>query len=406
MKVRIATVGAYPDGMASTYRIHCYAKALQLEGVHVEVISAESGVKLDGRHLFYNGKRDGIEFKILWNKGGLKTFFIKYLWSELKVYIFALYNVFTVSKYDVLFLYDSPSIPALLLIRFCKLLNKKVVLELNEYPYATAGSRVTRIKRVNQFLKWFTLKLVLPSTDGIVCISDALEHVVHKNAPITGVLKVPILIGDEKESIKEFKLVDDIIAKNEKYIFHAGSLSIQKDGIIKMVSAFAKAANSLKIKGIKLNILLTNKNTQKEVWHNITANLKNNNLSDHLIITGFLSEAELNYCLQNAAVLVINKPITNQNKYNFPTKVGDYLNSKTPVVIAAKGLELNNYITNGKEAIVVGPDDVDEMSRNITNLLLDSNENKKIGMKGQSCAQKNFHYSAHSRNIKTFFSNL
>ena len=173
-----------------------------------------------------------------------------------------------------------------------------------------------------------------------------------------------------------------------------------------MVAAFAKAANSLKIKGLKLNLLLTNKKTQKDVWNNITAILKNNNLSDHLIITGFLSEAELNYCLQNAAVLVINKPITNQNKYNFPTKVGDYLNSKTPVVIAAKGLELNNYITNGKEAIVVGPDDVDEMSRNITNLLLDSNENKKIGMKGQSCAQKNFHYSAHSRNIKTFFSNL
>ena len=406
MRVRIATLGSYPDGMASTYRIHCYAKALQLEGVHVEVISAESEIKLDGRSLSYGGNRDGIEFKILWNKGGLQTFFFKYLWSELKAYIFALYNLFTFSKYDVLFLYDCPSIPALLLIRFCKLLNKKVVLELNEYPYSTAGSRVTRIKRVNQFLKWVTLKFVLPSTDGIVCISEALAGLVHENAPKTLVLKVPILIGDQKETIKEFKLVDNLLSRNDKYIFHAGSLSEEKDGIVKMVAAFAKAANSLKIKGLKLNLLLTNKKTQKDVWNNITAILKNNNLSDHLIITGFLSEGELNYCLQNASVLMINKPISKQNKYNFPTKVGDYLNSKTPVVIAAKGLELNNYITNGKEAIVVSPDDINEMARNIFNLLLDSNENKRIGMKGQGCAQKNFHYSAHSKNITQFLTNL
>ena len=402
MRVRIATVGSYPAGMASTYRIHCYAKALKLEDIHVEVISAESNLKIEGRSIIVSGSNDGVEFKIIYNKKNLQTFFFKYLWSEIKSYILTLYNLCTFNKYDVLFLYRGSSISTFILVTFLKLIGKKVVLELNEYPYATSGSKITRIKWVNQFLLWATFKLVWPRVDGIVCISEALVSLVHIKAPKAKVLKVPIFIGDKKKSIDSFKLVDDLLEKNEKYIFHAGSLSEKKDGIIKMISAYVKAANLLKVKGIKLRLLLTNKKTQKDIWHKIIAILSDNNLLDHLIITGFLSEDELNYCLKNASVLVINKPITKQNKFNFPTKVGDYLNSKTPVVIAAKGIELNNYIASGEEAIVVEPDDIDEMARNIFNLLIDSKKNKTIGINGWECAQKNFHYSSHSDTIAKF----
>ena len=47
MRIRIATTRTFPEGMASTLRIKCYAKALHEEKVSVEIISSDVRDTLD-----------------------------------------------------------------------------------------------------------------------------------------------------------------------------------------------------------------------------------------------------------------------------------------------------------------------------------------------------------------------
>lgn len=405
-RIRFATEGSFPNGMASTYRILCYCKSLQRVGHKVEVVCSKNDKKIKGSNLLFSSESDGIPFTILINLGDFKWPMATYIWQELKGYILALHIILTSRKFDILFLYQGRALPTLGAIFFAKILGKKVVIELNEYPYSTFGNVLTRVSWIKGLLKWITFNCIFPLSDGVVCISGNLVDLVKKKSPSTSTLKVPILYYGRSDTTMEVKSIAELIDKGDKYMFHAGSLSEQKDGIIEVVKAYSKAALTLKDQKIRFHLVLTNTRTQKSTWRQIEEILNKSGLSDNLIVTGYISDKELRYCLKHSSVLVINKPNNLQNKNNFPTKIGDYLVSGTPLIVAAEGMELNNYLEDGRDALLAEVDDAESMARNIVDLILDEDLAKRIGDNGRKCALKNFDFAQHSNSLSTFFNSL
>lgn len=401
-RVRIVTTGTYPDGMASTYRIHCYAKALLKEGVSVEVVSARSQRKYSGRFFNYYSVFDNVPYTIIINGDNPKIKWLSYLWAELNSYILLAHCLFTFRKYDLLWLYGLGVIPRLLLVPALHLVGKKVILELNEYPYSNEGNKLTRIPIVQRLLKWTTFRVVFPQLDGIVVISERLRLVASTYSPMVPVLKVPILV-----EAREYHATSKRSRLNDAphpylYLFHAGSLSTQKDGIIAVVQAYANAAVELRKMSIRLDLVFTNNKTLTNVWEKIKQILITDNLWGQLKITGYLGESELQSYLRHACALIINKPPCLQNNFNFPTKLGDYLLSGRPVIAAAKGIELNNFIVNDVNGCIVPPNDVQEMSKALVNLCLNTEKADELGAAGQELALKLFDYRKNSRAIKDF----
>lgn len=384
--------------MASTYRIHCYAKALTQEGLPLKVISTKSEIKYTGRSINYKSEFDGIPYHILFNHGKFNSKWVSYLWAELNSFFLLFYCILNFRKFEVLLLYGMGVLPRLILIPFMYCLGKKIYLEINEYPYSTEGSKFTRIKIVRKMLRWLTLKCIIPRMDGLIVISENLKTIVNRYAPSTPVLKVPILVDlNRAHSIKK-----SLRPHPNPYLFHAGSLSIQKDGIIKVIEAYAKAAKALK--PLQLDLILTNKKTFNSVWQSIEKILMDHDLYDHLKITGYLSEKELHSYMHHASALVINKPLTFQNTYNFPTKLGDYLLSASPVVLAAEGIEANNFLYDKVNSLVVLPDDVEGIKNALIFCCTATKIANSIGKSGRKTALEHFDYKQHSLRIKNFFS--
>lgn len=402
-KIFLATTGTYPDGMARTYRIHCYAKSVLEAGGEILVVSTKAQKKLAGKSFFFEGLKEGVPFKILWNKGKIKNNILSYFWAQLNSYVLVFYLIFNYRKFDTVWLYGMRILPRLILTFILKILDRKVVLELNEYPYSMEGNMLTRkIPWLNKLMAMLTWKLVIPRFNGITSISQNLSKKVYSINDRIPVIEVPILIDSKNNSYKSL----NSNFKKEKYIFHAGSLNPTKDGIIKVFEAYCIAAKKLRESDIDLKFYLTNKKTQKDIWKPIEQVLESNGLMDNLKITGYLSYDDLFNYLGGAECLVINKPKNLQNKYNFPTKLGDYLLSKTPVIIGAENIEVNKFIFHNENGIVTSPDDSQAMAEAIVKLCLNRELAKQIGQRGFDTAIKHFSYSKYGETLISFFSNL
>lgn len=402
-KIRIVTIGTYPDGMASTYRIHCYAKGLQELGVPIEVVAANSLNKYPGKTFNYHSEFKKVPYTILWNRVNFQTIWLGYLWAEIKPYILMIHSILTCKRFDIIWIYGIGLIPRLILVPFMHFFNKKVLLEVNEYPYGLEGNKITRIPIIRKVMQWATFRWIFPQLDGIVVISENLKKTVNYYAPHVNVIKIPILI---EPSRAHSPLSSKKKPHPHAYVFHAGSLSIQKDGIVKVVEAYAKAATQLKKSSIRLDLILTNKKTSPEVWNTIKKILFDHHLLDHLKITSYLTELELHAYLRHATALIINKPSTFQNTYNFPTKLGDYLLSGRPVIVAAKNVELNNYLSDNVNSRITSPNHVEEMCNALTTFCRDQGKASAIGAAGRQIALDQFDYRKNAFEIKDFIRSL
>lgn len=401
MKVYIAVVGNFPFGMASAYRIQCYAKALHHAGNRCTIVSTRTGKKMAGKSLLHSDSYDDVDFKAILNASPFKGQILTHLWQELEAYFLLAYLLFRFKRFDTIWLYGMGFIPRVLLLLFMRLLKKKVVLELNEFPYATERTRLTKINWFNKLLQKLTIDYLLRNFNGIVAISESLFQVASKADREKKVLKVPILVDLEKRGGPN---TDFSNGMPENYVFHAGSLSVQKDGIFNIVEAFILAHKQLEIRGVKLKWVITN--TASQVWAKIEKTLKEAGLFDHLIITGYLNEDELNKWMSHSRVLIINKPDSFQNKYNFPTKAGDYLLSGRPLILASADQEINRFISDGKQGLIVAQNDSKSLADSIVRLVLDPELAQKIGAEGRERALTSFDYRVHAERISTFFKNL
>ena len=398
-KIRLVTSGTYPDGMASTYRIQCYAKALQIEGSEIEVVSPISLRKYAGRKVLLKGKHQGVPYTVILNLGKPSNKWIDYFYAEIKCYILLMHTLITAKKFDILWLYGMGFIPRMVLLPLLHLLGKKVVLELNEYPYATEGNAYTRIPIVHNLLQKGTMSYVFPQFDGIVAISESLKVVAEQyGKKCRPILKIPILLDTEMHLIEK----EGEKPLEELYLFHAGTLSEQKDGILSYIKGYVEAASKLIHNGKILKLVLTNQSSY--VWSVIEQLLKDANLFENLIITGYLNRQELINWMSHSSVLVINKPDSFQNQYNFPTKLGDYLLSGRPVICGSKHMELNKYLIHKKNCIQVEPNSPEAIAESIIELILTPELANEIGANGRKSALANFDYQVHSERLKEFFS--
>ena len=403
LRVRILTEGTYPDGMAGTYRIHCYATGLLEQGAHAEVVCARLRKPVSGKKYFFRSSYEGVPYTAVRNARPAMSRLGRYMWQILAPILSTLHCLWTARNFDVCLIYRIGLLPQLILVSTLPLLRKKLVFELNEYPYATEGNRLTRIHWVNRFLKWTTFRLVFARADGFIVISENLREVLYeKTSRSVKTIKIPILL----KLWGPRPLSQGTAAKGDPYLFHAGSLSKQKDGIVAVFKAFALAQNKLQEESIRMNFVLTNFKTHQWIKDEIGAVVENHGIQDQIIVTGYLSDDSLRTYLAEAAVLLVNKPQSVQNKYNFPTKLGDYLQSGTPVVLAAREIEAVNYLQNEKNALVVEPDNIEEMAGAIYQLVKDHGLAERIGRNGVELAKSTFDYKVHSKSLHAFLEDL
>jgi len=367
-KICIIYSGEYPGVSAGAKRIGLYKKGLMESGSAVDIISTHRLTK--GRLAFY-------------------------LNSLLQPFIAFAYAFRQGNKHKLLFVYGYDW-DSLLLIRLAtKLKGQKMVLEINEKPGTCYGNRLTEVPIVKHFNLLMLNRFAFPLIDGFVVISEQLkEYLIPFQGKKSKVLKVPIVIDPV---IPDSPNANTLLLT--PFLLHAGALSERKDGIVGVFEAFAVANKQL---NGKLHFYLTDKVAPADVWQRITSVIEQNQLSDHVHFTGRLTEEELLNYQQNCSILILNKPDNEQNRSNFPTKLGEYLRLGKPVIYTPVG-EMAYYLKNGINAFEVPVDRSDLLAEKILYILNNQDQSNRVAANGLTLVYDEFNYQVQGPKLKMFF---
>lgn len=372
MQILLIVRGNYPTPEASSKRITNYIKALQLEQHSVEVLPVFIKTKTNLQDLVY-------------------SHFVPFLafWMTVK----------KASHSSVVFIYGFGWVGKLLILSACKLKRKPVAMEVNEKPYSIHGSRRDYVlKYFEPFHEFCLTRVVYPMVDGFIVITDALYRDINmfkrKNAIIC---KVPILVDYEFYQ----KRVDRPECLSP-FILHSATLNDNKDGIINVFRAFTKIVSE---RGIKLHFYLTSRLGLPKIKKLINEIVSENGLEHYVHFLGDLDEETLLAYQQHCDMVVINKVDCKQNRYNFATKIGEYLALGKPVITTRIG-EVSSYLKHNISCLFVDPSSSEDIAAAIIRLIEDPAFGEKIGEEGKIIAKRGFDYRSQSKIINQFFNDL
>lgn len=390
VKVLALFNGEYPGGMAMSNRLHYYAKAVNNGPWKMHVASAQSTVSF--------GSFEGISFFCMNCRAVLNAMQRRvnhYFLNGLKTILF-----FNGKKhdYEVFWLIGFSFWTTLVISTIAGIHGKKIVVEVNEKPYTVGGSTFSEFKLWNRFWRSMTYWFLYPRIHGFVVISEALERLVstHKSAGAK-VIRIPVLNhvrSDERDANSESAI---------PFLLHAGALSEKKDGILTVLAAFAEAAR--RIAPRRVTFLLTSKVALPSLQRRIDAMTLAGGLQDRIIFTGHLSAEELERYMRNAACAIVHKPDNEQNRFNFPTKLGDYLSYGIPV-IASRGGEMGRYLVDGKNCFLIDAGDVAAIAEKIVYILDHPQMARRVGLEGRRTVEDHFCYSRYSHKLESFFQSV
>lgn len=392
MRLVIVGLAKYPTETAGSHRMTLYYRILS-SFLQVKILAVQHRVSKVCSSFFY-----GVDIEY-YAKGIPENRLFDII--NLRYWSLLFYLIKERTKYDSVLLYVRGFWITLYLFIFLKLVNKKIYFEVNEMPYSFNRSLMfwSNLKRFIYFTLFYT------KSDGVIVISKNLQDYFINYYGYQRVLKIPILIDSGMRNLneKQIKTRNHILSK--KYIFHSGSFSDYKDGIILMIRSYISAAIELKSRNIDLFFVTTNFNAEKKIKKLIKFELEKNNLLDHFIITGFLDHNTLKIYQQYSTCLLLIKPYNLQNKYNFSTKLGDYLLSSRPVIAVGYNNEMFSYLKNNINAIVITEYSHLLISEMIVRCVNNPHLFSKIGVKGHNLAKLHFNYSKYQLQFYNFLRN-
>ena len=384
--------GAYPKGQAMANRLQCYAKALVASDITFTVASEGQKSNAPGRMEMFEGHKIWYWRKpYFWDRIPIFNLFFSGI-ARWKLY----FHLFRNRDIDVLFSAGYRWPQMILFAVIARLSGKKYVLELNEAPHSIIASRF-QTEATNQLKRWITLHFAFPLIDGFVVISNNLGSLALKHA------------NQKAKSVKIPILTDSVLPKTDytqkeaPTIFHAGTLAIDKDGIVTVFEGVAKAITQ---SGMNIQFVLAHYQTLPVIKSQIEAIIDEYGIKENITFHNFLWGEDLAHQFRNASLIIINKPDNYRNRHNFSTKLGECMSYGLPIIATSVG-ESVNYLSDGENCLLLNSsEDADELSAKILRILQDPDLAKRLGEGAKRTADRDFHYSNYGRVFKEFFDNL
>ncbi len=268
-----------------------------------------------------------------------------------------------------------------------------IAIERNEYPDTIVkGNSKIKIFLYEKLILTWHYKII----DVFFLMTDALvEYYSPHTRKKCLIVKLPMTVDFERfEKIEPYFL-------DEPYIFYAGSLSEEKDGVDGLIDSFGILHKEYQ--HYKLLIAGGTKTGKRE--EEIRLKIKKNGLENKIFLLGKIPNNEIPSYLLGSSILVLPRPDSLQAKGGFPTKLGEYLASGKPVVVTRVG-EIPKYLTDD-EVYFIDPNNLkDDLLVKLRYVIENYDEAIIKGAKGREAAKRHFSLESVGKIIKETFSSL
>lgn len=318
-----------------------------------------------------------IEVNYLWSKRFANNKIVEHLYKQLRYAKFFC----SLKKGDTVLLLGMSAY----VYRLAKRKGVHVYYEMTEHPQA-----------YNLFRYKFSSKQYMDGCrlcDGVFVISQALKDYYVSCGVDNHKTQVINMVVDANRFVNIKKDPDAV-----PYIAYCGNASNSKDGVDDLIKAFGIVARQKT--DIKLLIMgkAPDKDSDNEkLVHQL-------GLESRVIFAGVVPTSDVPQKLKNARILALARPQSLQNKYGFPTKLGEFLLTGNPVVITRVG-DIPLFLKDGESALMADCHDVDTFANKIIWAIEHPNEAQEIGRRGRIVAEENFNYLKETQKMCLFMFN-
>lgn len=348
-------IGYLEYGSASCNRLFAYCHGFSELGYTAEII-AYNTVRIDN----FKGE-DGVTLRML-PPTKLKNKYLRIIFS----YIYLLYFLlFHTNRKDKMMIYGGyDELPIFLLCR-----RSNIIHEITECP-EIIGPYLLPLK----FYFWCCKKI-----QGMFVISENLkQYFVNKGVETNNITVVNIIVDADRFKNNENTVISE-------HITYCGIISRQKDGVDILLESFAELHKQFPSVRLKL-IGRFGPDWDAEFCKSF---LETNNLSDFVEFTGLVSPDQMPKLLKEAKILVLSRPQNKQSYYGFPTKLGEYLMAKRPVVVTDVG-NIRNFLSDKVSAFIVKPNDKRDLLIALSYALHNESDAENVARNGYDVANQSF----------------
>lgn len=373
----------------TTHRVHSLCKGLAVHGANVEILLAKPTENANAIRNPIAGCCDGVKYRHVRKSNIRSTMFLKRRWDDFICALLVIVHVFSNRSKCEAVIVIGPSFDFRLLIPLAaRCARTVVILEINEYPFVTRTDHLW-----TSFKRFVLFRMIFPFYDGFIVISEALAEVVTTfKSSKAAVIKIPVLAEQISGNSREDSPLED------PYILHAGGISEEKDGMSGIVAAFASAKSRI---SFPIKLVITGGAEKQKEYSYISDTILRLGLINDVVFTGYLSTNELRDYFENAALAVINKLDTKQNKYCFPTKLADYTSHGIPIITTTVG-EAKYFLKDGENAYIVSPGDNDALANMIVEAFEGPVKRISVGKAGRETFAQAFNRDKQGRRLYDF----
>jgi glycosyltransferase involved in cell wall biosynthesis len=378
----IVTAIPFPIGLAGTNRIMSYSRGLVELGDKVTVLTTHFGDDSSS-----TGNHSGVDYRSFSGWFGQKRFMILSIISS--IFQLCKYINKKKSQIDYILIVSNSFFFILAMYALSKITGLKYLQEKSEFPFV--------LNRTSIFGKVYAkiyVSIVYHLFDGMIIMTYPLmAYFEDKTKRQCKKILLPMTVeADRFQRQKSKNLFGD-------YIAYCGYMGGNKDGVENLIKAFDITQSSFP--KLKLVLIGTAPQYELDKLREIVKMAKIENVIFH----GYASRNEMPQLLSHAKILALARPSSLQSTGGFPTKLGEYLATGRPVVVTAVG-DIPRYLTDGKDAFIVQPDDNNEFAKKLQLVMNNYQQALKIGQKGRLLASGVFNYRYQSKRLHKYLIKL
>lgn len=396
MNLKVIFYNFYPNGMATTRRIHHFCKGIVEAGGYAQILipePSETASKFPENTLL-RGTYEDVDFEYtckttVWPRGRISRIRRRFL--MIKGLVRATTTLIRDRRQTdaVLLVCHNRLLPILYFYALCRVTRIPYLHERGEFPFFDCPPRSFLQRLYQRMYKRYIYKCF----DGIIVVSTALYEYfrtqIRKNARL---LYIPIIADPEEfQTKRKEKMVGRTVV--------CCGVNQMKDGVFTVVRAFEKV--SAIFSDVTLYVIGAFPKTKEELERLV----KRLGLAHRVVLTDYISRDELRQILCNASVLALAKPSSLQAKYCFPSKLAEYLATGNPVVITRTG-GIPRYLQDGVNAFIAEPDSDKAFAEKLEFVLENPTLAEKVGQKGRRLALETFNYRVQSKRFRGFVQEL
>lgn len=287
---------------------------------------------------------------------------------------------------------------SVLIVIICKIFRISIIhLQVDYYDWLFfKGSNNNWQKVIKYFNHSLRYNFLNKFNDGAIVMSSFLYNHFVK----IGVNKAKVYLLTHLTDLKNFTLAQNspILTKDKITFGVVGSLN-EANGINDLLVAFEMVSK----KHDNIKLLLIGGFEDEIIYCKDLVNKLG--IQARVIFTGSIQYIKLSETLAACDVFVLPRPDTIYSIAGFPTKVGEYLACKRPLIITNYG-DIPLYFKDKYNALLANPSDPHSLASKMLYVIENKDKALEIGEKGFEWVQETIEYISASKKISTFINSV